>query len=135
MKLLLDTHYALWTILDDPRAAVSARSIIEAQDTEVFYSILSVWEVTIKNSLHPDKMPMDGELFARVLEQSGIQCLGLKKRQIAMLPTLHRREGAREHRDPFDRMLLCQAKAEGMMLLTHDRLLVDYEEPCVITMM
>ena len=54
MKLLLDTHILMWTLTDDPRLSASARTLIEHADSEIYYSVISVWETDIKHLLHPD---------------------------------------------------------------------------------
>ena len=56
MKLLLDTHILLWALADDPHLPAKARKLIENPDNEVFYSIISPWEVEIKRMAHPKEM-------------------------------------------------------------------------------
>ena len=132
MKLLLDTHLALWLMSGDEKLTEETKALIQHPDNEVYYSIVSVWEISIKNSIHPDKMLVSGKEFSDILERSKVRFLPLRKAHVFELRSLRRREGAKEHRDPFDRMLLCQAKSEGMTLLTHDQMMIDYEEDCLI---
>lgn len=132
MRLLLDTHIALWYASDDSKLSPKAKDLIRAPANSVYCSIVSVWEVAIKHSLSTEKMPVSDEKFCGYARRFGDGLLALEERHIAMLKTLRLAPGAKEHRDPFDRMLICQAKAENMTLLTHDALLQGYEEPCVL---
>ena len=132
MKLLLDTHIVLWYITDDSRLSEEARAWINNGENEVYYSLVSVWEVAIKRQIKARNMPVTDEEFIKYAEESGINCLILKKEHIAALKTIALKEYAKEHHDPFDRMLICQAKAENILLMTHDELLRGYGEPCVL---
>lgn len=87
----------------------------------------------IKHGNHPDIFVMDGKIFATGCQRNGYIALPVKLNQVYVLGSLTRGDDAPRHKDPFDRMILAQAKAENMMLLTHDSLLADYEEPFVIT--
>lgn len=133
MRLLLDTHIVLWAITNDERLTQKAAEWIANGENEVFYSLLSVWEIAIKHNKKPDKLPLTDDEFVAYAEQTGLQCLTLNKKHISALKTLQRKEGTGEHHDPFDRLLICQAKTENMLLLTHDHLLSYYGEPCVLT--
>ena len=133
MKLLLDTHVVLWYITEDERLSDEAKAWINNGENEVYYSLVSVWEVAIKHLAKRNKMPLTDEDFVSYAEETGMSFLALEKKHIAMLKTLTLQEAAKEHHDPFDRILISQAKSENMLLLTHDRLLKGYGEPCVIT--
>ena len=132
MKLLLDTHIVLWYISDDSRLSEEAKAWINNGENEVYYSLVSVWEVAIKRQIGTRKMPLSDEEFVAYAEESNMNCLTLTKDHIAALKTLALKEAAKEHHDPFDRMLICQAKAENMLFMTHDQLLQGYGEPCVL---
>lgn len=131
MRILLDTHIALWYALGDSRLPAQARDLIRNGARSVHYSVVSVWEIAIKHSLIPRKMPVSDERFCALARTLGFGYVPLARKHIAALKTLSLTQGAKEHRDPFDRMLLCQAKTEGLVLLTHDALLQGYAEPCV----
>lgn len=77
-------------------------------------------------------MPLSGKQFFECIRRFGCGLLALKEEHVQMLETLRLARGAKEHHDPFDRMLICQAKVEGMTLLTHDALLQGYGESCVL---
>lgn len=133
MNIILDTHILLWTLADDPKLPQEAREMIEDTDNDIYFSIISEWEIEIKHILHADQMSLSGKELSGYCRQSGFRMLGLGEKDISMLHTLNRPDSAPRHKDPFDRMLICQAKSNGFVLLTHDRLLKDYAEPCVVS--
>ena len=132
MRVLLDTHIALWALLDSEKLPEQARAFLKNDDSLATFSIVSAWEVAIKHTSHPDKMPISGGEFWNYCMKAGYLPLSLFEEHIHALETLHRAESAPPHKDPFDRMLIAQAKAENMLFLTHDSLLTHYNEPCVI---
>ena len=131
MKLLLDTHILLWALTDDPRLPVKARKMIENPDNEIYYSIVSPWEVEIKRGAHPKEMPIGAQELVRFCIESGFQRLPVREEHICFLRTLHRPETAPPHHDPFDRIMVCQCAVDNLVFLTHDSLIADYDEPCV----
>ncbi len=133
MKILIDTHIAIWAVLNDPKLPEKAKDIILNEENEVFYSTASVWEVTIKHMLHPDKIRMNGGLLAKGCEDNGYNVLPVFNEHVSALETLKRSENAPRHNDPFDRILVAQAKAENLIFLTHDSLIPYYEEPFIIS--
>lgn len=132
MKILLDTHILLWAISNDERLSEKARKLIENADNEIFYSIISLWEVELKRIAHPDVMPVSAQQVADYCQQSGFQSLMLKEKHIYTLTGLKREETAPPHKDPFDRILICQASTENMMFVTHDSLMLGYNELCIL---
>lgn len=131
MKILVDTHILLWTLSDDVKLSKKARVIIEQTENDIYYSIISLWEIELKYLLHPTQMPVRAEDITMYCEEAGIRQLSLREGHIFTLHTLACAEHAKPHKDPFDRLLICQAKCENMLFLTHDVLLQDYDEPCV----
>ena len=132
MNILLDTHVLLWALEGDERLSPQARRLICDEGNGVFYSVVSLWEVQIKHMTHPDKMKTDADDLARLCNAAGYEPLAVLSRHVSQLGTLRRRPEAPEHKDPFDRMLVCQAKSDGHLFLTHDARMVDYDEPCVM---
>ncbi len=118
MRLLIDTHIALWLMRDAPELNAAARNIIKAAD-EVFFSSASMWEAAIKASI--GKLPLDPVRFEEQLLIAGIQPLA-----VTWAHCLKLRELLSHHRDPFDRMLVAQALSEPLHLLTHDAALAAY---------
>ena len=131
MNLLIDTHIAIWALQDSRDLPQKARLLIENPRNKVVYSVITPWEIEIKHGKHPNRFLADGRRLARLCDEAGFECLPVLSRHIDELRTLipSRETG---HSDPFDRMLICQAKAEGMMLVTHDQRLAAYGEPCVL---
>lgn len=132
MKVLIDTHIALWALMDDPKMPKEAEKILMDENNDIYYSTVSVWEVAIKHSIRPDDMIVDGRLFEKGCEDNGYKVLPIFNRHTFMLDSLNRPDDAPKHNDPFDRLLICQSKTEGMRFLTHDSLLSDYGEECII---
>lgn len=132
MKLLLDTHILLWAISNDARLPEKARKLIEDEKNEIYYSVISLWEVEIKHLAHPDAMPVAAGELAGFCEESGFQRIWVKEKHIFALNGLKREKNVLPHKDPFDRMLICQASTENMMFITHDSLIPGYNEPCIL---
>lgn len=133
MKILIDTHIAIWAVLNDPKLPKKARDLILDKENEIFYSTASVWEIMIKHMLHPDKIRISGRLLEKGCEDSGYVVLPILNEHVFALKTLKRPENAPRHNDPFDRIMVAQAKAEKLMFLTHDALIPYYEEPFIIS--
>ena len=133
MKYLLDTHILLWYIEDSKKLPEKARAIIDDEENEVYYSIVSIWEAEIKRQKHPDKIiSLSTEELTELCYDTGLEKLPLSEAHISMLKTLSRPADAKPHNDPFDRILISQAKSENMIFLTHDDLLTCYNEDCII---
>jgi PIN domain nuclease of toxin-antitoxin system len=131
MKVLLDTHILLWALSNDPKLPPQAREMIENPSNEIFFSLLSLWEVQIKHSLHPEALPLNAQALWEYCQQAGFPCLTLKPAPVFSLENLQRSPEAPPHKDPFDRLLICQAASENIVFLTHDKLLSFYNMPCI----
>ena len=83
--------------------------------------------------LHPDKLRINGSLLERGCEENGYPVLPVLNKHVSALETLKRPKDAPQHNDPFDRIMVAQAKAEGIMFLTHDSLIPYYNEPFIIS--
>ena len=132
MNLLLDTHIAIWALNDDPSLSEKARELILDPDNTIYYSTVSVWEVLLKHARRPDNIPFDESDFSEGCREAGFVTLSLADKHVLAVHTLSRPSNIKEHHDPFDRLLLAQAKVENLSLLTHDALIPGYEERCVI---
>ncbi|ALV56788.1 MULTISPECIES: type II toxin-antitoxin system VapC family toxin [Burkholderia] len=125
MRLLLDTHIFLWIATNDPRLSTRARRLISAAD-ERFVSSASIWEAAIKAGL--GKLDIDvGELI-RAISASGIRELPVRAVHGAAV-----RDLPHHHRDPFDRLLVAQARHEPLRLVTADAHLARYDRSLVLT--
>ncbi len=125
MKILLDTHIFLWLISGDAR--LPKRMIAPLQDpmNRVFLSVVSVWEAMVKNGLGKLPLPQAPEMFLPAeRERHGIISLQLGEKDLLHLPSL-----PPLHRDPFDRMLLCQAKQHNCLIATLDVMMLSYSLP------
>lgn len=121
MRLLLDTHIALWAITDSPRLSDAARSVIMARQNEVWISAASIWEISIKHALDRGGMPVSGTEALHWFVISGYQELPITATHAAAVDTL-----PAIHRDPFDRILIAQAQTEPLRLVTHDKVVAEY---------
>lgn len=122
MQALLDTHALLWWLCDDPGLTKAARKIIAETKNVVFVSAASAWEIAIKVRL--GKLPSAADFvadFTGIIEREGFKILAISGEhaiRAGLLP------GA--HKDPFDRMLLAQAQAENMPIVSKERLFDRY---------
>lgn len=132
MRILLDTHIALWAIADSTKLNDDLIQMIQDTDNEVFYSIVSVWEIAIKHAINPLNMPISEEEFVYLCDTVGFLRLDIQPEHIYTIKTLHRDEAEKKHNDPFDRLLISQAKANNIIFVTHDELLSGYKEKCVM---
>jgi PIN domain nuclease of toxin-antitoxin system len=122
MRLLLDTCTFLWLISDDDNLSQPARELFQNPQNEVFLSAVSVWEITVKYQLGKLPLPQHPRHYIpQKRTQHQIESLSLHEEAIQHLANL-----PEIHRDPFDRMLICQAVEEGMVLLTPDPLIQQY---------
>ncbi len=121
MRLLLDTHIALWAITDSPKLGKTARDLILAQQNTVFVSAASIWEIAIKHSLGRGDMPVSGHRAAELFSASGYALLPISAEHAAAVETL-----PPLHADPFDRLLVAQARSEPLRLLTRDQTVASY---------
>lgn len=122
MKLLLDTHIFLWYVSKDKRLPVALKDAIRNLENQVFLSVVSLWEAIVKYQL--DKLPLPHPPEAYLPQQR-------KKHQIASLDldeasVSHLTNLPRIHRDPFDRILICQALEHGLILVTVDKQISQY---------
>ena len=123
MKLLLDTHALLALLSTDYPLSPAARAAMERADAELIASAVNVWEIAIKRSV--GKLTAPEDLIERTSE-AGAELLSITARHahaVAVLP-LH-------HRDPFDRLLIAQAKLEGCAIVTRDPAFPAYSVPVV----
>ena len=121
MKLLLDTHAALWWLADDPRFSDTAARHLTDAANQVYLSAVVVWEVAIKRSLGKLEAPPD---FRATLLGGGALPLPIDLEHAARVEAL-----SLHHRDPFDRLLIAQAGVEGATLVTNDSAFSPYGVP------
>lgn len=122
MRLLLDTHVLLWWLADAPKLAGEARAAIADPANEICVSPASVWEAAIKRTL--GKLRFDDVELVAALEAGGF-----REMPIAVEHALRAGQLPRHHDDPFDRMLVAQARAEGLTIVSRDEALKAYDAP------
>lgn len=132
MKYLADTHILIWALRDDSKLSLEGRKILLNANNIIYYSVINIWEIAIKHTLHKENFNFSSKTFHGLCIKSGYKMLTLEPKHIFTIETLQRSDDAPRHRDPFDRLLLAQAKAEGMSFLSHDTLLEGYHEPCLV---
>lgn len=127
MNLLLDTHVLLWAAFDQRKVSGPARALIADPQNALWFSVVSLWEVAIKSGLGRPSFQVEAGVLRAGLLASGYTELPIEGRHVLGLSVL-----PRHHGDPFDRMLVAQVAAEGMRLLTADRLLEVYGGPVLL---
>jgi len=121
VKLLLDTHLLLWAAGVPDKLSEAARGLLNEPENLLIFSVASIWEVAIKQSLKRSDFRADARLLRRGLLDNGYEELpitGAHAVALDILPPLHK--------DPFDRILLAQAQVEGILLLTSDDQVAQY---------
>lgn len=126
MRLLLDTNALIWWLEDHPRLGQKARAIIADAGTEVMASVVSLWEIAIKWRVR--EMHAPATAFADLLAEQNVALLGVESAHLRSLEEL-----PFHHGDPFDHMILAQAKVEGATVMTSDRQFVAYGIACIGT--
>ena len=123
MKLLLDTHILLWAAGQPEKLSESTRTLLTTPENSLFFSAASIWEIVIKLGLGREDFIVDPYLLRKMLISHGYAELPVTTEhalKVYSLPLLHR--------DPFDRLLIAQARTEGMLLLTGDASVSQYQE-------
>ncbi len=131
MDYILDTHIAMWAIEGNERLSKEAVDIISDEENNIYFSALSVMEIGIKHQKNPRKMIRSGKEFYEKCLDAGYYTLPMKPKHAIYMDGLKLKEGCIDNGDPIDRGLIAQAKEEGMILLSHDRLMEYYDEDCI----
>ena len=116
MKVLLDTHILLWMIGESRSLSDFSKHVLSDEANDLFFSSISIAEVAIKHQKNAALMPLSPDDVRLSAEECGVRELAFDSRHAVALGAL-----PQFHRDPFDRIILAQAKAEGMKLLSHDK--------------
>ncbi|GET40025.1 type II toxin-antitoxin system VapC family toxin [Microseira wollei] len=115
MKYLIDTHILIWFIEGDEKLSEAARSLIANPANEIYVSQASLWEMTIKISIGKLSLSISLSELELFLVSNQFQILETQFRHYEILQDL-----PFHHQDPFDRMIIAQAKAENYTIITHD---------------
>lgn len=125
MKLLVDTHTYLWWGIDPPKLSTRAAEALSESKSEIYVSVVSLWEIAIKTQLGKLSLPVSLQIFAtRLREENLVRTLPITESHVYAHTTL-----ASIHRDPFDRMLVAQSLAEGLVVVTSDPRIREYGIP------
>jgi PIN domain nuclease of toxin-antitoxin system len=123
MRLLLDTHILLWAAGEPQKLSESARTLLKTPENNLFFSSASIWEIVIKLGLGREDFRVDPYRLRKMLIAHGYTEIAVTSEhalKVYSLPSLHK--------DPFDRLLVAQARTEGMLLLTGDLSVSQYSE-------
>ena len=114
--MLVDTHTFLWELMDDPRSSPKAREFLRSETDELVFSLVSLWEVAIK--IRTGKLTTIGSSVSYLRDEMntyGMELLPISYEHIIQVEAL-----PSHHGDPFDRLLIAQAKSESIPILTSD---------------
>lgn len=126
MRLLLDTHAALWAVSDPGALSSAARDAIVGAE-EIRLSVVSPWELVVKSALGKLVLHRTVEDICRELERE----FGARSLAVTLAHVLEVGRLAPHHGDPFDRLLVAQARIEGLTIVTRDRVFAEYGVPVV----
>ena len=124
MKLLLDTHILLWAAGSPERIPAPTRTLLSDPHNGLLFSAASIWEIAIKSALNRTDFRVDSRRLRRGLLDNDYIELPIKSEHVVMLDSL-----PPLHKDPFDRILIAQAKCEGILLVTVDPVVAQYLTP------
>lgn len=130
MRLLLDTHIALWAIAASPGLSSTVADMISNPANTIVVSAASVWEISIKHALNrggPSDMPISGATALSYFRAAGYELLSISAEHAAVVQTL-----PDLHRDPFGRILVAQALHEPLRLITNDAQVAAYSDQIML---
>ena len=127
MQLLLDTHIALWAVTESARLPNAARALIEDERNEVHVSVASLWEIAIKHAFRAKAMPFSAAQAHEAFVDSGYVLVDIETPHVLGLEALEPL-----HRDPFDRILVAQARTFPLRLLTVDEQVARYDPSIIL---
>lgn len=122
MKILIDTHAFLWWVADDPQLSLKAKEIISNPDNEIYFSVVSAWEITIKVGTGKLSLSEPPEIYipSRIASNQ-FEILPVQMTHILRINSL-----PNSHKDPFDRLLIAQSLVEDLLLMTLDSAIIQY---------
>jgi PIN domain nuclease of toxin-antitoxin system len=122
LPVLIDTHVLLWADAEPGRLSARARSLVESFSTEVFVSAASAWEIATKVRI--GKLPQAAAFSAEMARR--VEMLGFSPLPVTLEHALRAGQLPETHKDPFDRMLIAQAQAENLALISNERVFDGY---------
>lgn len=124
MKYLLDTHLVLWAANSPECLSESTRQLLKSLSNDIYFSVLSLWEIAIKHGLNRQDFQVDARVLRRGLLHDDYKELTIQSEHVVFVDSL-----PLLHKDPFDRLLIAQATVEGITLLTKDKMVAKYPGP------
>ncbi|MDP2902131.1 MAG: type II toxin-antitoxin system VapC family toxin [Methylovulum sp.] len=122
MKILLDTYTFLWLTIDAAEVSEKAKLLFQNPENSIYLSSVSVWEIIVKFQLGKLPLPSPPEDFIKQqCDKHFIEHLAPGEKSVFYLSNL-----PNHHRDPFDKMLVCQALANDLIILTPDKMIIQY---------
>lgn len=123
MRFLLDTHVLIWMLIEPEQLSTASSAAIQNPDNVIFYSTVSIWEIATKHRLgRKSEPPLSGREAVDLATRSGCQSLALLPDHAVMLDAM-----PAFHHDPFDRMLIAQARFERLILISRDAEFSQYD--------
>lgn len=116
MKLLLDTHVIIWALSDSNKLPTNIKELILQDNSEIYVSAVSLWEIALKHKKAPDLFPYTASQIRYYCQRAGYIFLSVNLDNVEVLE----KTSFKEHKDPFDLMLVSQSISNNMKLLTHD---------------
>ncbi|MCR4749431.1 MAG: type II toxin-antitoxin system VapC family toxin [Lachnospiraceae bacterium] len=136
MKYLLDTHVLLWALKgvnsNGEEFTGQIKGILLDRQNIIFYSSVNIFEIEIKRIVRPQDNLPSGEEVMSFCAEAGFAPLSLRCNHTLLMKTLQRSESVKDHKDPYDWLLISQAKSEGMIFITHDSKIKQYKDKCIL---
>ena len=132
MNILLDTHIAVWALVDDPRLSAKARDLLLDPDNTIYFSSVSTLEVNNKTKSRKNNLEFSTQEFIENCELAGFIELPFLSKHFLGESALKWGGETEEHKDPYDHLLLSQAKNENFRFMTHDEMILHFDEKCII---
>jgi PIN domain nuclease of toxin-antitoxin system len=132
VNILLDTHVVIWALTNDPQLNDEAKALIMDPENTFIISTVSLWEIAMKNQKEPRLCPYQEWEILDYCVKAGYLVTDIKTKHILEIRGLKiKQDLVLTNHDPFDRMLIAQAKSEKYVLLSHDRNFRYYDDNCI----
>lgn len=127
MNILVDTHIAVWLLINRNKFKNEFINIIESLNNKVYVSLITIWEIAIKNIKHGyQEMPLDEKQFIKLCAEMEFEFLPIKIKHILNIRNLKLKNEQIIHKDPFDKLLISQSVYENLTFCTRDNVLLNY---------
>lgn len=127
MNILVDTHIAVWLLINRNKFKNEFINIIESLNNKVYVSLITIWEIAIKNIKHGyQEMPLDEKQFIKLCEEMEFEFLLIKIKHLLNIRNLKLKNNQIPHNDPFDKLLISQSVCENLTFCTRDNVLLNY---------